>query len=165
MSLIAVVAEPTISQPWAQELQRDGYEVACHWGPSCSESLFSGDIPEIVIVDIAHPEWPESMLIPQSRAIWPNCRIVAVVPSYTFRTSAVYEMGLWEPNQLLLKPLTPRLLAATVTYLWAQLRTQEIKQQVRETAAAMRQFGEPDLPQHQRKGGEPSGSKIGQYHH
>ena len=133
MSLIAVIAEPSLAMPWAQELQTDGHEVQCHWGPTSAETLFAGENPEIVIVDIEHPEWPESLLIPQSRAAWPACKVIAVVSSYAFRTSAVYKMGLWEPDQLLLKPLAPRLLAATVTFLWAQLRTEEIKQLVQAT--------------------------------
>lgn len=133
MSLIAVIANPSTAMPWSQELEADGHKVACHWGPDSSEALFSGDAPEIVVVDIENPEWSESMLIPQSRAKWPDCKVIAVVSSYEFRCSAVYEMGLWKPDQLLLKPLAPRLLAATVTFLWAQLRSEELRQLVRQT--------------------------------
>lgn len=130
MSLISVIAEPSLAMPWAKELEADGHVIQCHWGPTSAETLFAGESPEIVIVDIEHPEWPESLLIPQSRATWPACKVIAVVSSYAFRTSAVYEMGLWKPDQLLLKPLAPRLLSATVTFLWAQLRTEEIKRMV-----------------------------------
>lgn len=133
MSLIAVIADPALSVPWAQELEADGHDVECHWGPTSAETLFSGATPEIVIIDIGHPEWPESLLIPQTRAKWPDSKVIAVVSSYAFRTSAVYEMGLWKPDQLLMKPLAPRLLAATVTFLWAQLRSDEIKSQIKAT--------------------------------
>lgn len=133
MSLIAVIADPSLAMPWADELRSDGHLVQCHWGPDTAEQLFGGESPEIVVIDIEHPEWSESMLIAQSQAKWPACKVIAVVSSYSFRDSAVYEMGLWEPDQLLLKPLAPRLLAATVTFLWAQMRSEEIRQLVRGT--------------------------------
>ncbi|MFK7944355.1 MAG: hypothetical protein AB8B85_15775 [Paracoccaceae bacterium] len=130
MSQIAVIAEPPLAVPWAQELQSDGHKVDCHWGASAAETLFAGETPEIVVIDIENPEWVQSLLISQSRAKWPCCKVIAVVSSYAFRSSAVYKMGLWKPDQLLLKPLTPRVLAATASFLWAQLRTEEIKQSV-----------------------------------
>ena len=133
MSLIAVIADPSTAEPWALELQADGHDVECHSGPDSAERLFAGACPEIVVIDIENPEWSESMLISQTRAKWPDCKIVAVVSSYAFRNSAVFEMGLWQPDQLLLKPLAPRLLSATVTFLWAQLRSEEIRQLVHET--------------------------------
>ena len=133
MSLIAVIADPLLAMPWANELRADGHVVECYWGHDIAETLFAGESPEIVVIDIENPEWAETMLIPQCQAKWPDCKVIAVVSSYAFRTSAVYEMGLWEPDQLLLKPLTPRLLAATVTFLWAQLRSAEIKKLVKDT--------------------------------
>lgn len=132
MSLIAVIADPLLSMPWADELRSDGHVVQCHWGSDAAENLFAGECPEIVVIDIENPEWAETMLIPQCQAKWPDSKVIAVVSGYDFRNSAVYEMGLWEPDQLLLKPLAPRLLAATVTFLWAQMRSAEIKQLVRD---------------------------------
>lgn len=133
MSKIAVVARPGLAISWVQELRLEGHEAEAFSGPEGAADLFAHAEPEIVIIDIENPEWPESLLIPQARAAWPGCKVIAVVSSYAFRNSAVYKMGLWEPDQLLMKPLSPRLLTATVTFLWAQLRTEELK---REIAAA-----------------------------
>lgn len=146
MSHIAVIADPSLAACWARELQADGHEVRCHWGTDSAETLFAGDYPEIIVIDIENPRWSESMLIPQSHAQWPTCKVIAVVSSYDFRNSAVYEMGLWEPDQLLMQPLAPRLLAATVMFLWAQLRSEEIKKLVHETPFTLPSDPEKQAP-------------------
>ena len=138
MSLIAIVAEPSVAEQWSAEMQGTGHEVTAYWGSSVTDELFAGKPPEIIVIDITNPDWSESLLISQSRAAWPGCKIIAVVADYAFRESAVYEMGLWEPDQLLLKPLTPRMLTATVTFLWAQLRTEEIRRLVAGKPAEVR---------------------------
>lgn len=131
MSRIAVIASLNVGAVWARELEGDGRHVEVFTGYCSAEELFSGPARDIVIVDIENPEWPESLLIPQTRAIWPDCRTIAVVSNYAFRTSAVYEMGLWQPDQVLMKPLATRILSATVNFLWAQQRTVELQRVVR----------------------------------
>ena len=44
------------------------------------------------------------MLIPQVRAKWPDCRIIVTVNDYSFSASQFYRMGLWAPDDMLLKP-------------------------------------------------------------
>lgn len=130
MSSIAVIANLNVGEVWARELEGDGRRIEIFTGYRSAEELFSGPARDIVIIDIENPEWPESLLIPQTRAIWPDCRIIAVVSNYAFRKSAVYEMGLWQPDQVLMKPLATRILSATVNFLWAQQRTAELQKVV-----------------------------------
>ena len=132
MSKIAIIADPTLSTTWARTLRADGHDVDVIEHSFDYQELLSGDPRDIVIFDVANPNFGETMLIPQVRAAWPDCKTIAVVSSYTFRSSAIYEMGLWSPDQLLIKPVNVRLLSATVAFLWAQIRTAEIKQIVRE---------------------------------
>lgn len=127
MSNLAIVANPGLASSWAEILCIDGHKVDTFTSLMETQDLFSHDHFDILIMDVENPDFGETMLIPQTRAKWPACKIVAVVSSYTFRTSAVYEMGLWSPDQLLLKPLESRLLLATVSFLWAQVRSQEIR--------------------------------------
>ena len=140
MCKIAIVADPSLSTGWARTLSADGHVVDTFDDPWEYQSELSGDQRDIVILDVTNPNFGETMLIPQTKAAWPDCRTIAVVSSYTFRSSAVYEMGLWTPDQLLIKPVASRLLAATVSFLWAQIRSQQIKkivEEVRELAAKM----------------------------
>lgn len=127
MSNLALVANPALATSWAEILCTDGHTVDTFTNPMETQGLFSHDHFDILIIDVENPDFGETMLIPQTRSKWPDCKIVAVVSSYMFRTSAVYEMGLWSPDQLLLKPLESRLLLATVSFLWAQVRSREIK--------------------------------------
>ncbi|MEM6621184.1 MAG: hypothetical protein AAF674_03080 [Pseudomonadota bacterium] len=128
MSRIVIIADARLGHVWSSALARDGHDVVCVSDSLSFQSLFEGDSYEIVIIDIDRPDWGETMLIPQVRAAWPDSKIVAVVANYDFRNSAVYQMGLWTPDQVLLKPLAIRLLCTTVSFLWAQIRSQEIRE-------------------------------------
>ena len=127
MSRIGLIADPTLATSWTGALRDSDFAVV-----SCADSIefqekFGTEVFDIVIVDISNPDWGEAMLIPQARAAWPDCRIIAVVSNYTFRSSAVYQMGLWSPDQVLMKPVSPRVLLATVSFLWAQIKTVAIR--------------------------------------
>lgn len=127
MSNVAIVADPGLSSTWATALSADGHVVHTFADSLGAQELFSHDSFDILIIDIENADFGETMLIPQARASWPDCKIIAIVSSYTFRSSAVYQMGLWTPDQLLLKPINTRLLLATVSFLWAQIRSREIR--------------------------------------
>ena len=132
MCKIAIVADPSLSTGWARILSADGHTVDTFDDPWEYQNQLSNEERDIVILDVTNPNFGETMLIPQTKSAWPNCRTIAVVSSYTFRSSAIYEMGLWTPDQLLIKPVDPRLLTATVSFLWAQIRSDEIREIVRE---------------------------------
>jgi DNA-binding response OmpR family regulator len=85
---------------------------------------------DIMVVDVANPDSGEAMPIPHARAAWPQCKILAITSGYAFRSSAFYQMGLWSPDQLLLKPINLRILTATVSFLWAQVRTERIRRMI-----------------------------------
>lgn len=127
MTNIAIVAEPGLSSTWATALSADGHVVQTFADSLGAQELFSQERFDILIIDIENADFGETMLIPQVRASWPDCKIIAIVSSYMFRSSAVYQMGLWTPDQLLLKPISTRLLLATTSFLWAQIRSQEIR--------------------------------------
>jgi len=40
-----------------------------------------------------------------------------VVADHSYRASAIYQMGLWSPDELLVKPMSLNVLSATVTLL------------------------------------------------
>lgn len=127
MASTLIIGNTATTESWSIALAREGHDVETCSGTLEFQERFSGSAVDIFIVDVTHADWGEAMLIPQARATWPDCKIIAVASNYEFRSSAVYQMGLWTPDQLLIKPLNPRVLTATVAFLWAQIRTDRIK--------------------------------------
>lgn len=130
MAAVLIIGENRSIHGWASALEREGHTVE-----TCAHSLdvhdrFQGDPIEIFICDVTHADWGEAMLMPQAKATWPECRTIAVASSYSFRSSAVFRMGLWTPDQLLIKPVNNRVLCATVSLLWAQIKTQAIRSMI-----------------------------------
>lgn len=128
MAAVLIVGDSRSVYGWSDALEHEGHSVE-----TCDHSLhvhdrFQGDPVDIFICDVTHADWGEAMLIPQTRATWPECRIIAVASSFSFRSSAVFRMGLWTPDQLLIKPVNTRVLCATVSLLWAQIRTKAIRE-------------------------------------
>ena len=138
MASILIVGDARSNATWCEVLRLDGHSVDTCENSIEFQSRFVNDPVDIFIVDVTHADWGEAMLIPQIRAAWPNCRIVAISSNYAFRSSAVYQMGLWTPDQLLIKPVNLRVLCATVSFLWAQIRSAKIRTQVLEQPLANR---------------------------
>ncbi len=116
MASILIVGDARANSLWCDILHREGHTVESCENSVNFQSRFASDPVDIFIVDVTHADWGEAMLIPQVQAAWPKCKILAISSSYAFRSSAVYQMGLWTPDQLLIKPVNPRVLCATVAF-------------------------------------------------
>lgn len=138
MASILIVGDARSNSTWCEVLRLEGHAVEACENSIEFQSRFASDPVDIFIVDVTHADWGEAMLIPQIRAAWPDCRIVAIASSYAFRSSAVYQMGLWTPDQLLIKPVNLRVLCATVSFLWAQIRSAAIRSAVLEQPLSAR---------------------------
>ena len=130
MASVLIVGDARGHPEWCENLRLDGHSVETCENSLEFQSRFAADPVDIFIVDVMNADWGEAMLIPPIRAAWPDCRILALASSYAFRSSAVFQMGLWTPDQLLLKPVNPKVLCATVSFLWAQIRSAKIRVQV-----------------------------------
>lgn len=138
MASILIVGDARTNSQWCEILRREGHTVESCENSIEFQSRFGLDPVDIFIVDVTHADWGEAMLIPQVQAAWPKCKIMAISSNYAFRSSAVYQMGLWAPDQLLIKPVNPRVLSATVAFLWAQIRSEKIRIQVIEQPLSRR---------------------------
>ena len=136
MSKISIIADSNLASTWAMILCAEGHVVDTYPHSLDHDDFIACEAPDIVILDVTNPDFGETMLIPHAKAAWPDCKIVAVVSNYTFRASAIYSMGLWTPDQLLIKPVDRRLLVATISFLWAQIRSKQIKDMVKNTRIA-----------------------------
>ena len=105
MAVTLIVGDEKVTAGWVSALVACGRHVQ-----SCASALafqhrFSGEPADVLIIDIVHADHGEAMLIPQVRAHWPGCRIVVTVSDYSFLQSEFYRMGLWSPDEVLLKPV------------------------------------------------------------
>lgn len=130
MASILIVGESTTTTGLVSALKCDGHDLDILPHFLDFTEMTEGLSVDIMIVDIANPDSGEAMPIPHARAAWPDCKILAITSGYSFRSSAFYQMGLWSPDQLLLKPVNLRILAATVSFLWAQVRTERLRRTV-----------------------------------
>ncbi|MEM7422191.1 MAG: hypothetical protein AAF334_00630 [Pseudomonadota bacterium] len=126
MADIAIIADKRVSAPWMDALLSLDHNVVCFEDAVAFGAEFDQSELDIMIVDVARPNQGEALLIAQARAEWPSAKVIAAVSSYKFRSSAVYKMGLWSPDYLLVHPVSARVLQATVSFLWAQIRTDRI---------------------------------------
>ena len=127
MASVLIIGDLSVVRVWMDALASYGHTVEHSAGGLEFQERFDGDPVDIFIVEIANADWGEAMLIPQARAKWPDCKVIAVAANYGFRSSAVFQMGLWSPDQLVLKPVNLRVLTANVAFLWAQIRTTRIR--------------------------------------
>ncbi|MEO1493978.1 MAG: hypothetical protein AAFV19_17635 [Pseudomonadota bacterium] len=129
MASILIIGDGASIPNWATALRQDDHTVETLPSamdlPGALEDWY--DPIDIIIVDVANPDSGEAMPIAQAQSLWPGCKIIAVTSGYSFRGSAFFQMGLWSPDQLLLKPLNLRIMSATVAFLWAQIRTERLR--------------------------------------
>lgn len=131
MASILLIGEAASVSNWVDCLEGEGHRVETVSHSVSVRERFSGEEVDILIIDVLHPDHGEAMLIPQARAAWPHCKTIAITSNYSFRTSAIFEMGLWSPDQLLIKPVNLRILTATVAFLAAQRRTDDLMREIR----------------------------------
>lgn len=129
MASILIIGDGAAVPTWVSALRQQDHSVETLSNamelPAALEDWY--DPIDIIIVDVANPDSGEAMPIAQAQSLWPGCKIIAITSGYSFRGSAFFQMGLWSPDQLLLKPINLRILCATVAFLWAQIRTKRLR--------------------------------------
>ncbi len=129
MASILIIGDSAAVPTWVSALRQQDHSVETLSNamelPAALEDWY--DPIDIIIVDVANPDSGEAMPIAQAQSLWPGCKIIAITSGYSFRGSAFFQMGLWSPDQLLLKPINLRILCATVAFLWAQIRTKRLR--------------------------------------
>ncbi len=146
MASILIIGDDAPIPSWVETL-RDEHQVetltsVVDLPPGKSVTDHSVDI---IIVVVSNPDTGDAMPIANARSLWPGCKVIAVTSGYTFRTSAFFRMGLWSPDQLLLKPVNLRILRATVNFLWAQVRTEQIREIVASSSKSGETFKHPGM--------------------
>lgn len=141
MTSVLIVGRECVTAEWARALRRAGYLVEKCRDTLTFQERFSGDPADVMVVDVVNADSGEAMLMAQARSVWPDCRVIAVSPDRSYQSSAIFGMGLWTPDLLLLLPVAGAQLLDGV-------------RQVRSQAAADERLGAgysscaepPDLP-------------------
>lgn len=126
MSNVLIVGANAIITGWVNELSVSGHAV-----DSCTDILtfqdrFVGIPADIMIVDIRNADHGEAMLMAQARSVWPACRVIALPRDRSYRESAIFRMGLWAPDRLLMQPVTMATLRLTIDQLCVQAAAQRL---------------------------------------
>ena len=143
MTECLVVAQGIVGRDWARALRKSGIETRLERDADCVSDLFTTAAIDIVVLDMSGEGAMTASVIPKVRDAWPECRILVVLSGVGFRSDAVYKLGLWRPDQILVAPVPPALLKATVSLLASQqsANRQEVPQKPNALRERVRKFG------------------------
>ena len=122
MAATLIIGDYHATAPWGSALRAAGHDVE-HCGYALAfQDRFTGPPPDVLIVEVTNADQGEAMLMVQAPTVWPQVRVVAVPRDDSYRSSALYQMGLWAPHRMLMQPLADDLLVQCVEQLWNQAR-------------------------------------------
>ena len=125
MARILIIGSEPLTNRWTPLLRRAGHQVEFSQDTLSFQDRFSGDAVDVLIVEITNADHGEAMLMIQARTVWPGCRVVAVPRNRSYRSSALFGMGLWKPDRLLMHPVADDLLLESVQQLWIQTQAEQ----------------------------------------
>ena len=91
---------------YALTLSAVGHEVElCRTDHAARDRLF-GPAVDLVVVDITTPDSALGLFCGQASAAWPGVKVLALAPFRDFSHTKLDQMGLWEPTDVLVHPVT-----------------------------------------------------------
>ena len=132
MALTLIVGAERVTAPWMDALSSAGHSVEHCTDVLSFQDRFRGAPVDVLVIDIANADHGEAMLMAQARAVWPDCRVIAMPRDRSYRSSAIFGMGLWSPDRLLMQPVDAEVLVRTVEQLRMQSRVDRIMRERRE---------------------------------
>ena len=120
MGTVSIVGRDRVTSAWERALRQAGHTVEIYRDALAFQDRFSGPPPDVLVVEIVNADQGEAMLMFQARSVWNECRVMAVPQDQSYRSSAVYAMGLWHPDRVLMQPLSNDLLIGCVRQLQLQ---------------------------------------------
>ena len=136
MAAILIVGCEHETADWVDALREVGHLVEHCADVLSFQDRFCGTPVDVLVIDIANADHGEAMLMVQARAVWRDCRVIAIARDRSYRSSALYSMGLWSPDRLLMTPVNIDLLLESVEQLRAQARVDRMIRERREQEGA-----------------------------
>ena len=126
MATTLIVGADNVTAPWVAALQDAGHGVEHCADVLAFQERFAGDPVDVLAIDIVNADHGEAMLMAQARSVWPDCRVIALPRDRSYRSSAIFGMGLWAPDRLLMQPVSIDVLVQSVQQLDAQSRVDRL---------------------------------------
>ena len=118
MAQILIIGEAVArADALALALSEKGHEVEILCDPAQARARLGNDPADIAIIEVSSTDGGPGMLVGQTKAAWPECRIIALTASRDVETSKLVEMGLWDPELTLAAPVDPAQLVRAVARL------------------------------------------------
>ena len=108
-------------------LSEAGHEVEVFSDPTSARHRLGDKPADLAVIEVSSADGGPGLLVGQTRAAWPDCRIIALTSLRDADTSNLREMGLWKPDLSLPESVPPA-------------------QVVRHVAALLASAGEDPLP-------------------
>lgn len=135
MASILIFGSVLATSPWVQALREVGHCVETCVDVLAFQDRFDGAPADILVVEIINADQGAAMLMVQSRTVWRDCRVIALPRDHSYRSSAIFKMGLWAPDRLLMQPVEPESLTRSVQQLCIQARAERRIRQLREDSS------------------------------
>lgn len=114
-SILIVGDDIALVQSQTELLERAGHRVEAAGNPFQARERLAGAACDFVLIDVRRPDGGMGLLIEQTRAAWPQCKVIAMVRPVDPHHSKVHKMGLWTPDLELTHPITPDDLLAALS--------------------------------------------------
>lgn len=125
MASVLIVGCEFVTGEWARALGRAGHSVEECRDTLAFQERFLDAPADILVVEIAHADHGEAMLMAQVRSVWPDCRVIAVSRDRSYQSSAIFDMGLWRPDLLLIQPVQGAQMVESVRRLRVQAQFEQ----------------------------------------
>ena len=79
-------------------LSEAGHEVEVFSDPVTARQRLGGEAADLAVIEVTSADGGPGLLVGQTRAAWPECRILALTALHEAETSKLSEMGLWNPD-------------------------------------------------------------------
>ena len=132
MASILIFGTMVVATPWMLALRDAGHQVDTYADVLAFQDRFDGTPVDILIFDIINADHGAAMLMVQSRTVWRDSRVIALPRDRSYRTSAIFQMGLWAPDRLMLQPVQAESLNSSVQQLCIQASAERRIRQLRE---------------------------------
>ncbi len=121
-----IIGADNVTAPWIEALRGAGHGVEHCADVLSFQERFSGTPVDVLAIDIANADHGEAMLMAQARSVWRDCRVIAMPRDRSYRSSAIFSMGLWAPDRLLMQPVPADVLVQSVDQLQCQARVDRL---------------------------------------
>ena len=116
-------------EAYALALSALGHSVELCVTAHAARDRLAGPAVELVVVDIDKPDGGMGLLCGQACAAWPAVKLIALAPFRDFSQTKLVQMGLWEPTEVMVHPISDARLVDTISHVLASQKSPKATRQ------------------------------------